>query len=534
MVENASHEGRAKRRFFLFELFSRAADAREELYDFRVRGMMSLAWFGWACTAGLVLLALLVPTHAPNAAIAFSGALSAIAHLCARSRRYNAYTFTPIAIMASLQPAIMTYMLQGQMWQMEAHLFFFPGLAAVALMCDWRPLLVGTLAIALHHLVLGYLIPDWVFFMDYSFTRVAVHAAAVLILFGLTGRMAALFSELLNEQGEAREVSFRAAEEADRSKQEALSALAAQRRAEEDTQEERTRREAAEAEARDARARVVDELAGQFEQSVAQIITAVGSAAAQLDHSARSMAEFSRTTGQQANDAMSQAKMAADSAEQVTKGVVSLTRSIGTVADTSREQRALSEAARQSTDAGGKSLAALAERTANINHFVDLIRGVANQTNLLALNATIEAARAGDAGRGFAVVAGEVKGLAGQAGSATEEVAQLIGTIGEGANNANIAFSDVAAKMASLLEHAAALEFEVERQRDTSLLIEQTAEESALSVETMSQHCTGVARAADESSRLSDEVSEAAARLSENATMLEQATNDFIARLRAA
>jgi len=58
----------------------------------------------------------------------------------------------------------------------------------------------------------------------------------------------------------------------------------------------------------------------------------------------------------------------------------------------------------------------------NVGKIAQQIEEVASQTNLLALNATIEAARAGEQGKGFAVVAGEVKALAGQTRSATEEI----------------------------------------------------------------------------------------------------------------
>lgn len=67
----------------------------------------------------------------------------------------------------------------------------------------------------------------------------------------------------------------------------------------------------------------------------------------------------------------------------------------------------------------------------SMNGILGLINNITNQINLLALNATIEAARAGDAGRGFAVVATEVKNLAAQARSATDEIGAEINGMNE-------------------------------------------------------------------------------------------------------
>jgi methyl-accepting chemotaxis protein len=64
-----------------------------------------------------------------------------------------------------------------------------------------------------------------------------------------------------------------------------------------------------------------------------------------------------------------------------------------------------------------------------IGKVTETIGAISSQTNLLALNATIEAAHAGAAGKGFAVVAGEVKSLAQQTASATEEIKTRIADI---------------------------------------------------------------------------------------------------------
>lgn len=73
-----------------------------------------------------------------------------------------------------------------------------------------------------------------------------------------------------------------------------------------------------------------------------------------------------------------------------------------------------------------ESINNVSQNIENVSKFTNIINEIAEQTNLLSLNANIEAARAGESGRGFSVVANEVRKLAEQSKSISNQIYEVI------------------------------------------------------------------------------------------------------------
>jgi methyl-accepting chemotaxis protein len=153
------------------------------------------------------------------------------------------------------------------------------------------------------------------------------------------------------------------------------------------------------------------------------------------------MLEISSGADHQRNE-LNQTQTGLDQLHQVT---AEITDAAARVASLGEEIRSVADRHRSDIAAAGNTLldvrevvrttgtevTHLAEQSAAIDDFVDLIKRISSQTNLLALNAAIEAARAGEHGRGFAVVAEEVRQLADESARAAEDVARTTRVIRE-------------------------------------------------------------------------------------------------------
>ncbi|MCP4341534.1 MAG: methyl-accepting chemotaxis protein, partial [Desulfobulbaceae bacterium] len=130
---------------------------------------------------------------------------------------------------------------------------------------------------------------------------------------------------------------------------------------------------------------------------------------------------------------------AVENVSMIASAVEEMTATINEIAENTEKARGVTSEAVTQTEAASSQINELGEAAQDIGRVIETITEISEQVNLLALNATIEAARAGDAGKGFAVVANEIKELARQTASATNEIKTHVegiqsstqGTVGE-------------------------------------------------------------------------------------------------------
>ncbi|WP_303543908.1 methyl-accepting chemotaxis protein [Sphingomonas natans] len=436
--------------------------------------------------------------------------------------------------LAFIYPALGVFLMRGFAWQVDAHMYFFAALAALTVLCDWRPIVLVAILIALHHLLLDAFAPSWVFIGSGNIGRVAFHAGAVVFESGFLVYVVQQLRLRMTRQIAQRDESERLAAEAISARDQLHAAMLKAQAAEQAASDERHRRHAAEAAAGERRRHDMLALAEAFQASVLDAVRSVGVASSDLDSSARSLDGIAQSATRDSEAMARTARRSLDDARQLATRVRDLAGSVSAISGRVSEQARLGGEARAASASSHHTVAGLADHSATIGGFVQSIQQIARRTNLLALNATIEAAHAGDAGRGFAVVAQEVKALARQAGGASSEIQALASAIDSGAEEVNEALGAIEGMIAQLSRTAEAISEDVERHGLTALAAESIADQTASSAADIAAEAIGAARAAETTAALSAKVTGAASGLSGTARALQEATERFVDQIKAA
>src|SRR6185437_14227764 len=88
-----------------------------------------------------------------------------------------------VALMGGV--SVFAYQFSGHPWQIDLHMYFFATLACLVAYCDYRPIVAGTVAVVMHHLVLNFLIPAAVYPGGSDLGRVVLHSSILIFQAGV-------------------------------------------------------------------------------------------------------------------------------------------------------------------------------------------------------------------------------------------------------------------------------------------------------------------------------------------------------------
>lgn len=267
---------------------------------------------------------------------------------------------------------------------------------------------------------------------------------------------------------------------------------------------------------------------------MASTIKTIAENSGSLSRSSEGLTAVSQQMAANAEETSAQATVASAAAEQVSRnvetvatGIEEMTASIREISHSAHEAAKVATTAVDVAETTTKTITTLDESSAKISDVTKVITSISEQTNLLALNATIEAARAGEAGKGFAVVANEVKELARETASATEEIAVRINAIQGDTKSAVSAINEIADIVKQIYEIQNTIASAVEEQTATTNEIGRSVTEVTMGSAEIASNISGVATATQDTAEGASATQSAARELAGMAEKLEQLVAKF-------
>lgn len=500
----------------------------------RANGTRLLVGLLWSTIPILAVLGLVAGTGALLETLIAGSAALALPTWWVRRGSSTQSTRIALGMASTVAPMLAVLMLRGHPWQMDMHMAFFVSLSMLVLLCDWRPIVAAAGVIVVHHLVLLYLLPEWVFPGSGSLGRVLLHGVLVAtecaILIATVRAIGRLTAALTDEQQE----TLAARAEAETARDAAVGALTDLEEAQRVADAARSRiaaaEHAADSEARRRRlatADSIDTALGAIARDLRTAAMTLSGRGAELSGVADTLVDEARDLRQVAQAALSSVGLVAERSDE-------LIETIGTVGTSAGQMHQVANDTAATVAALGPRLTALIQETGAARAILDLVVAISEQSNLLAINATIEAARSGDAGRGFAVVANEMKAMARQTSNAATEIAGKLEAI-DGAANAFIDAIGSTTTSVGIIHHATSgIAVAVQQQGVTTRAIADSADEAREEIVSTDQLSATIGDAADTNRKVAGDAIALALTLDRHAGQLAERVEALLVDLRAA
>ena len=271
-----------------------------------------------------------------------------------------------------------------------------------------------------------------------------------------------------------------------------------------------------------------------FLDKLQETITPIAEAAVEVGKASAQMSQISQQISANSEETSAQAGVVSSATDQVNRGLQTvassteeMSSSIREIAKSATEAAKIADIAMKTATETNAIVTKLGRSSAEIGQVIKVITSIAQKTDLLALNATVEAARAGDVGAGFAVVANEVKELAKQTATATEDISRKIQAIQGDAKSAVAAIASIREVIGQVNDISGTIATAVEQQSATTSEMSRNVAEAARGSSEVAQNIQGVAQAAQSTSQGATDSQRAASHLTETSGQLRELLRRF-------